>query len=141
MIYAYYTPHVASPVNDQRAGTIRIGWDDPQPIQCTSGYDNYLIFAFRDEKQKRFFLNGRTLTGKVFNNDGIEMLSKELDVLVNDRGLAKFEITKFESSTFEPGFYNLVLSYTDDIGSEQIANTVRGRPRFVLDFIDFSSNS
>lgn len=140
MIYAYYTPHIASPVNDRRAGTIRLGWDDPQPIQVTSGYDNFLIFSFRDERQKRMFLRGRTLTGKVYNNDGIEMFSSELDILVTEEGLAKFTISKFQSRALTPGLYNLVLTYTDDAGTEQIANTVRSKPRFVIDVIDFSAN-
>ena len=140
MIYAYYTPHIASPVNDRRAGTIRLGWDDPQPIQVTAGYDNFLIFSFRDERQKRMFLRGRTLTGKVYNNDGIEMFSSELDILVTEEGLAKFTISKFQSRALTPGLYNLVLTYTDDAGTEQIANTVRSKPRFVIDVIDFSAN-
>ena len=140
MIYAYYTPHIASPVNDRRAGTIRQGWDDPQPIQVTKGYDNFLIFSFRDELQKRMFLRGRTITGKVYNNDGIEMFTGELDILVTDEGLAKFTITKFQSDTMPTGLYNLVITYTDDRGIEQIANTVRSKPRFVIDVIDFSAN-
>jgi hypothetical protein len=33
------------------------------------------------------------------------------------------------------------LTYTDDNGAEQIANTSRSKPRFVIDVIDFSSTS
>jgi hypothetical protein len=141
MIHAYYTPHIASPVNDRRAGTIRRGWDTPQPIQVTKGYDNYLIFSFRAENQKRMSLRGKTLTGKVYNHNGIEMFSDNLDVLITNDGLAKFTITKSQSRALELGLYNLVLTYTDDNGAEQIANTSRSKPRFVIDVIDFSSTS
>lgn len=140
MIYAYYTPHIASPVNEKRAGTSRIGWDDPQPIQITAGYDNYLLFSFRDENQRRVFLRGRTLTGKIFNHEGVEIFSDELDILSTEESLAKLTISKMQSNVFVPGLYSLVLSHSDDRGIEEVIGTARSKFRFVIDIIDFSAN-
>lgn len=139
MIYAFYTPTKVVPINKRRAGTIRVGWDNPQFVKITAGFDSELFFTFRDHTQQSFMLTGRNLSGIVYDQSGIEVLNKSLTVDATDQSVAKFQINKFESRSLIPGLYNLIISYTDDAGIEQVANTARSNSRFVLEIIDFSA--
>jgi hypothetical protein len=135
-VYAYHTPHIASPVNDQRAGTHRIGSDDPEPIEITKGWTAVIYFAFRDHRQRPYFTNGRTITARLFTPHNFEIFSGELtsDPLV--AGAAQLVIDSRDTDFFDAGLYSLSIEYTDDRGRVLLAQTMRSRPRFVLEVLD-----
>lgn len=135
-VFAYYTPQVASPVNDRRAGTIRVGSDSPAPIKVMKGWDAELHFAFRDLKQKAFLLNGRNVTARLFNQENVELWSGPVRIDPILDGAATLTLSKSVTNPLTAGLYNLVLEYTNDMGNIMPALTVRSLPRFVVDIVD-----
>ena len=135
-VYAYHTPTIASPVNDRRAGTIRVGSDDPDPILVTRGWAAILYFAFRNHTQRPYFTTGRSITARIFNTENTEIWSGPLvsDALVE--GAAELVLSDSVTSAFAPGLYSLAIEYTDDRGRVLLAKTTRSRPRFVLEVLD-----
>lgn len=134
-IFAYYSPRRAAPVNVSRAGTIRMGTDQPTFIKVNKGYANDLIFAFKDEKQKAFWLEGKTVTAKFFNKDNVELLSKDMKIIVDSPSIGHFILTPMDTNSWETGLYNLVITYTDAHGDEYVMQTSHSLPRFVINVI------
>lgn len=136
-VYAFYTPFVASPVNDQRAGTYRVGSDSPMAIQIVRGADTVLRFAFRTHNHKVFQNLGRTITGKIYNHAKIQLLEQTLLVEPLIPGAAKLVLGSSQTQLLIPGFYNLVLEVEDEFGLTTIAQTnTRSMPRFAIDVIE-----
>lgn len=135
-IYAYHTPQVASPVNDRRAGTYRVGSDNPDPIQITKGWDAVLYFAFRNYDRRPFFTVGRTITARIYDQENVEIWNGSFvaDPLVD--GAANVVLNSSATSAFEAGLYSLVIEYVDDRGRTLLAQTTRSLPRFVLEVLD-----
>lgn len=136
-VFAYYTPFVASPINDRRAGTYRIGSDSPDPIQIYKGWDAILRFAFRDYTQRAYLTNGRTITARMFNAENVEVYSGTLvsDALTD--GAATLVLASQATAVFVPDLYSLILEVEDEFGRKIIAQTsTRSLPRFVVEVID-----
>lgn len=135
-VYAFHTPHIASPVNDRRAGTYRIGSDNPDPIQVTRGWDAVLYFAFRNHTQRPYLTTGRTVTARIYNTENVEVWNGTLvsDPLVD--GAASLVMNSATTNTFEAGLYSLAIEYNDDRGRTLLAQTTRSKPRFVLEVLD-----
>lgn len=135
-IFVYNTPYIASPVNDRRGGTYRVGSDNPDPIQVTKGWDSILYFAFRNHTQRVYQTTGQTITARMFNTENVEVFSKTLisDPLVD--GAAQLIITASESNTLLPGLHSLVIEVTDEFNRTQLAQTTRSKPRFVVEILD-----
>lgn len=136
-VFAYYTPQIATPINDRRAGTIRLGSDAPHPIIVNKGFNNQLMFGFRDEAQKVFLLDGRTVTGTIYNQSNVQMLTVPMKVSVTTAGIATLDLTDINLEAFEEGMYNLIITYVDNFGVTYPVSTTRSLPRFVIDVIDF----
>lgn len=135
-IFVYHTPAVASPINDRRGGTYRVGSDNPDPIQITKGWDSVLHFAFRDYRQRAFLTVGRTITARIYNTENVEMWNGTLvsDPLVD--AAANLVISSEVSDTFPAGLYGLMIEVTDEFGRTMLAQTTRSLPRFVLEVLD-----
>lgn len=135
-VFAFHTPQIASPINDQRAGTYRVASDNPDPIQITRGWDAVLYFAFRNHTQRPYLINGRTVTARLFNPENVEVWNGTFvaDPLVT--GTAQLVISDAATTSFEPGLYSMVIEYADDRGRVQLAQTTRSRPRFVVEVLD-----
>lgn len=140
-VFAYYTPQKASPVNDKRAGTIRVGSDSPTPIQVMKGWDSILHFAFRDMKQKAFLLPGRDVTAYLFNQENTQLYSAALIIDPISDGSGRLVLSKSVTDPLEGGLYNLIITYTDDFGNVIPAQTVRSQARFVIELVDFITPS
>lgn len=136
IVYAYYTPFAASPINDRRGGTYRVGSDNPDPIQVTRGWDSVLYFAFRNHLQRPYFTVGQTITARIYNTENTEIWSGDLvaDPLVN--GSASLVLNARATEALQPGLYSLVIELTDDRGRTILAQTVRSKPRFVVEVLD-----
>ena len=138
-VFVYNTPQVASPVNDRRAGTIRVGSDSPDPIQVLKGWDTFLYFAFRDINQKAFLLQGRTVTARLYNQENVELWNGNLTANPTVNGAATLKLLTSATASLEAGLYNLIIEYEDDFGNVQAAMTMRSRPRFVIDLVDYTT--
>jgi hypothetical protein len=140
-IYAYHTLYAASPVNDQRAGTIRVGSDHPEPVRITSGWDAVLHFAFRNHNQRPFFTIGTTITARIFNTENTQVWAGDFvsDPLIT--GAANLVINNVATSGMAAGLYSMVIEYTDDRGRTMLAQTTNSLPRFVVEVIDFNTIS
>jgi len=135
-VYAYHTPVVASPVDDRRAGTYRVGSDNPDPIQISRGWDSVLYFAFRNYQQRPFLTLGRTITARIYNRDNVEIWNGGLTADPLVAGAASLVMTSSATSAIEAGFYSLVIEYEDDRGRTLQAQTTRSLPRFVIEVLD-----
>lgn len=135
-VFAYYTPQVASPINDRRAGTIRVGSDSPSVIQVMKGWDAQLYFAFRDMKQKALLLEGRTVTAILYNQENTQLWTGAMNVDLLVDGAASVKLSKSVTDPLSAGLYNLVLTYVDDFGTELPVMTMRSAPRFVIELVD-----
>jgi len=135
-VFAYHTPYIASPINDRRAGTYRIGSNTPDPIQINKGWDAVLYFAFRNHLQRPFHVHGRSVLGRLYNMENVEVWSGEMvsDVLTD--GAAQLIINSVTTSAFLPGLYSLIIEYDDDRGRTLIANTSQSLNRFVVEVLD-----
>jgi len=140
-VYAYYTPYIASPVNDQRSGTYRVGSDNPDPIQITKGWDSILYFAFRDHRQRAYLTIGQTITARIYNTENVEVWNGTMVADPLTDGAASLVINAAANSAFEPGLYSLVIEVTDDRGRIILAQTIRSKPRFVLEVLDTTTIS
>jgi hypothetical protein len=140
-IFAYHTNYAASPVNDQRAGTIRVGSDHPDPIQFTKGWDTVLYFAFRNHNQRPFLTTGTTITARFFNTENTQVLASEFvsDPLIT--GAATLVLNSVSTDAFTAGLYSMVIEYTDDRGNVLLAQTTHSRPRFVVEVLDINTVS
>jgi hypothetical protein len=140
-VYAIHTPQVASPINDQRAGTYRVGSDNPDPIQITKGWDAVLYFAFRNHMQRVYHTTGRTITGRIFNTENTEIWNGIIlaDPLI--AGAASLTISRNATTSFPAGLYSLVVEYVDDHNRTMIASTTRSLPRFIVEVIDITTVS
>jgi hypothetical protein len=140
-IYAYHTPYAASPVNDQRAGTIRVGSDHPEPVRITTGWDAVLYFAFRNHNQRPYFTNGTTITARIFNTENTQVWVGDFvsDPLIT--GAATLVINSVATGAMLAGLYSMVIEYTDDRGRAMLAQTTNSLPRFVVEVIDFNTIS
>lgn len=140
-VFVYNTPTVASPINDRRGGTIRVGSDNPDPIHITRGWDAVLYFAFRNHTQRPYDLTGRTVTGRIFNSTNVEMWNGELTADPLTKGAGNLVMNSAATETFEAGLYSLAIEYVDDYGRILLAQTTRSRPRFVLEVLDTTTVS
>ena len=135
-VFAYYTPQVASPINDRRAGTYRIGSDNPDPILIYRGWDAVLNFAFRGYDHRPFLTTGRVITARIYNNENTEVWTGPLRSNSIVTGAAVLVISKMASETLQPGLYSMVIEYEDEQGRTMLAQTTRSLPRFVVSVID-----
>lgn len=140
-VYAYHTPRVASPINDRRAGTYRVGSDNPDPIKITKGWDAILYFAFRDHNQRHFSTLGQTITARIFNIENTEVHSGQMIVDGLTAGAATLMLNTTDTSALAAGLYNMVIEYTDDFGNTLLATTHHSQPRFVIEVIDITTFS
>jgi hypothetical protein len=140
-IFAYHTNYAASPVNDQRAGTIRVGSDHPEPVRFTRGWDAVLHFAFRNHNQKPFLTSGSTITARFFNTENTEVLARDFvsDPLIT--GAATLVLNSVATSMFAAGLYVMVIEYTDDHGRVMLAQSTHSLPRHVVEVIDITTVS
>jgi len=135
-VFAYYTPHIASPVNDRRAGTYRIGSNSPDPIQINKGWDAVLYFAFRNHTQRPYHVQGRSVTGRLFNTENVEVWSGALVADVLTDGAAQIVMASSVTDTLQAGLYSLVIEYEDDRGRTLVASTSQSLNRFVVEVLD-----
>ncbi len=135
-VFAYHTPQIASPINDRRGGTYRIGSDSPDPITIYRGWDLVLYFAFRDHIHRPFMVTGRTVTARIFNNENTQVWSGPLVAHALTVGAAQLVMSNTVTSTLLPGLYSMVIEYADEQGRVQLAQTTRSLPRFVVSVID-----
>ena len=140
-IFAYYTPTVASPINDKRAGTIRVGSDAGSKIKIGKGWDITLRFAFRDFTNRKFFLTGRDVTARIYNTENVEIWNGSVSADATVDGLGNLVIPKSATTAFESGLYSLVIEYNDDHGKKQLAQSAQSLPRHILEVIDFTTVS
>ena len=135
-VFAYHTPTVASPINDRRGGTTRVGSDDPEPIRITKGWDEILHFAFRGHNQRPYFVEGRTVTARIFNTENTEIWSGPFvpDPLIT--GAAYLVVNSNATGSFEAGLYRMAIEYSDDFGYTMLAKTTRSLPSFVVEILD-----
>lgn len=140
-VIAIHTPQVASPINDQRAGTYRVGSDNPDPIQITKGWDAVLYFAFRNHTQRVYQTTGRIIIARMYNTENTEVWNGAMvaDPLV--AGAASLTINRTATTSFPAGLYSLVIEYVDDHNRTMIANTTRSLPRFNVEVIDITTVS
>jgi len=138
-VYIYHTPHVATPINDRRAGTYRVGSDHPDPIQITRGWDAVLHFAFRKHSNRPYLTVGRTITARIFNTENTQVWSGNLVPEPTLGSSATLVINSIQTGTFQAGLYYLVVEVTDDNGRTLIAKTTRSMPRFVLQVLDITT--
>jgi hypothetical protein len=139
-VFAYNTPHVASPINDRRGGTYRVGSDSPDPIQITKGWDAILYFAFRSHTQKVYDVTGQTVTGRLYNTENVEVWNGVFiaDLLV--KGAAQLKINSNATQSFSAGFHSLTIEYVDR-GKSYLVQTTRSLPRFVIEVLDTTTVS
>jgi len=140
-VYAFHTQYVSSPINDRRAGTYRVGSDDPRPIKITKGWDNVLNFAFRDHNQHPYLTIGVTITAHIYSSENVEVWTRNLIADPIIAGAASLIMPSMTSTTFNAGLYNLVLEITDEKGRTSVAHTTRSLPRFILEVIDLTTVS
>lgn len=135
-VFAYHTPQVASPINDRRAGTYRIGSDSPDPIQIIKGWDTILYFAFRNHTQRPYLVTGRTVTARIYNTENTEVYNNTLiaDALLD--GAAHLVMNSTATNALEAGLYSMIIEYTDDYGRTLVAHTSQSRSRHVVEIID-----
>ena len=124
-VFAYYTPQIATPINDRRAGTIRLGSDAPHPITVNKGFNNQLMFGFRDEAQKVFLLDGRTVAASIYNQSNVQMLTLPMRISTTVPGLATLNLSDINLAPFEAGMYNLIITYVDNFGITYPVSTTR----------------
>lgn len=139
-VFVYNTPHVASPVNDRRGGTYRVGSDNPDPIQITKGWDAILYFAFRYHTQSVYNVTGQTVTGRLYNTENVEIWNGSFIANPLVDGAAELKITSAATQSFSAGLYSLVIEY-DDRGRTYLAQTTRSNPRFVIEVLDTTTVS
>lgn len=135
-VFAYHTPQVASPINDRRAGTYRIGSDSPDPIQIYRGWDLVLYFAFRDHNYRPFMTTGRLITARIYNNENTQIWSGQMMPHALVEGAAQLVMGSTVTSTIPAGLYSMVIEYDDEQGRTMLAQTTRSLPRFVVSVID-----
>jgi hypothetical protein len=128
-ITAYYTSAAASPINQKRAGTIRVGSDSPSPIVLNNGFTNTLMFAFRDHNNKVELLDGRTYTVNLYNIDNVLLASSSLSATADTPGLGNVTFTRAQLAPLESGRYNLIIIDTTDV-TETIVTSSHGSIRF-----------
>jgi hypothetical protein len=136
-VFAYHTPQIASPINDRRAGTSRVVSDTPTPIQVGKGYSVTLYFAFQDHNNKAFWIEGRTMTAHIHDRNNTKVAEVGVNPIPGIIGAGQIKLDTATTAPLLPGFYNLVITYIDDFGTEVAVQTMRSRPRFVLDVVDF----
>jgi hypothetical protein len=140
-VYVFHTPTVASPINDRRAGTYRIGSDNPNPIKITKGWDAELYFAFRDHRQHAVHTIGLVITARIFNTENTEVWSNNLVADTMTAGAATLMLDDVSTGTFSAGLYSMVIEYTDNFGKTHLAQTHHRHSRFVVEVIDITTFS
>lgn len=140
-IYAYHTPTVASPINDRRAGTIRVGSDNPTPVRITRDWDAVLYFAFRQHNQRPFPITGSTITARIFNTENTQVWSGGFVEDPLTTGAASLVINSVATGALKAGLYSMVIEYTDVLGRTMLAQSMNSLPRHVVEVIDFNTVS
>jgi hypothetical protein len=138
-VYAYHTPQVSTPINSSRAGTYRIGWNNPDPIQISKGWDAVLNFAFRNHTQKPYMTLGRTITARIYNTENVEVWNGTMVADPVSDGAAILIISNQVTNTFQAGLYSLVIEIEDDFGRTLLAQTAQSKPRFVVEVLDHTT--
>ena len=102
-VFVYYTPQIASPINDRRGGTYRVGSNGPDPIRMYKGWDSIMYFALRNHTQTPYSVTGRNVTARMYNTENTEVWSGALiaDPLVE--GAASVVMSSATTSSFDPG--------------------------------------
>lgn len=135
-VYAYYTPFVSAPINERRAGTYRVGWNNPDPIVIHKGWDSVLNFAFRNHTQRVYQTLGREFTARIYNNEKTEIWNGRLVADPVAEGAANLVISSQVTNTFQAGLYSMIIEVVDDFGRTEVANTAQSRHRFVVEVLD-----
>lgn len=135
-VIVYHTPQVATPINDRRGGTYRIGSDNVNPIIIYRGWDALLNFAFRDQNQRPFMVTGRQAVARIYNNENVQVLSGNLIADPLTDGAATLILGANATNTLNFGLYSMVIEYQDDHSRTLLAKTSRSLPRFVVQVID-----
>ena len=130
--YVNHTPYIVSLRNDKKARTIRLGFDDPQPIHISIGYENTLYFQLQDESNATVNLSGMNLTAVVSTYNGIKILEKKLTEYSANTEIMVLSINKYESEILESGLFRMDIIIKHDTGLEEVARSLRGRQGFVL---------
>jgi hypothetical protein len=135
-IYAYHSSQTVSPINDTRAGTIRIGSDNPSPIVVSKGWDAVLHFSFRDDNQRPFILLGYQVVARIFNNENTQIWNGNILPDANSTSSGVLVLSKQLTTTLLPGLYSIILEYSKGNGQTFIMKTTRSLPRFIMEVID-----
>lgn len=138
-VYVYHTPQIAAPINDSRAGTYRIGWNNPDPIQINKGWDAVLYFAFRTHTQRPYLTIGRTITARIYNTENVEVWNGKLVSDPITDSAATLVMSNQITNTFPAGLYSMVIEVEDDFGRVMLAQTAQSRPRFVVEVLDHTT--
>lgn len=129
-IYAYYIENEATPKNEKRGGTLRVGSSTPNPIEIIKGYDTTLLFAFRDSQQRVYDIQGRTVTATITDVNGIEKWNGNFR-LHQTSGVGVLNMIALQLAAIEPGLYSLSISETTG-GSVTRMRTGHNMQRYVL---------
>jgi hypothetical protein len=140
-VYVFHTPIVASPINDRRAGTYRVGSDNPNPIKITTGWASSLYFAFRNHRQHAVQTIGMTITARIFNTENTEVYSNTLSPDDISTGAATLTLSENETLALSAGLYTMAIEYTDEFGNKHLAQTHHSHSLFVVEVIDITTFS
>lgn len=132
MIYAYHSPYI----NTSSPKTYRIGSDDPEPVQVTSGFDNNVCYAFRDEQQKPWNTDNRNIKASIYNFEGTQLLEKSMTTNAYIRSVACLRLTSFDTKILSPGLYRLIITFDNNIQQREAVITFRNTSHFTLNVVD-----
>lgn len=136
-VFVYYTPHISAPINDRRSGTLRVGWNDPEPIRVTRGWDEVLHFAFRDYIQRTYNIIGQSITARLYNTENVEVWNGTISPTSSvDAGIGFLVIGASATESLSPGLYSLIIEFVDNRGRTRIAQTAQSKPRFIVEILD-----
>jgi hypothetical protein len=135
-VTAYYVEAKASPINQKRSGTIRIGSDSPNPIMLNKGFANSIMFAFVDSNNHAVLLDGVEYSISLYNRHNSLLASSDLVAVADTPGLGRVSFSSGQIAMLEAGLYNLVIS-------TRISNLLvpikssHGTIRFEIEVVDY----
>ena len=140
-ITAYHAPNLASPINDKRAGTIRLAGNFNTKILVMKGWDAKLHFAFRDSRNKTFFLTGKKIMAYIHNLENTIVITAQIKADPIRDGIGELIIPKSELDALEYGLYHLVITYEDETGTTLPMDAPTGSHVNVIEVVDFKTPS
>jgi len=124
-------------VVNRNAGTTRHQPTNFRRFKAIKGVDTRIVFYIKDDRAP-MQLNNVTITASVAKVDGSEIvLTKTLEIVEADIGMAATTITMSDISEIDAGLYQMVLTYQDSTGSTRALFVDQNyRVEYTLEILD-----